>query len=92
MVEPAKRAASERCGQDEKSQAAGLRTGRQNTRAAGGDTTALRQADRFGGSQAAAIVGSQDESERPIRFRHSGLDPESSGALLDSGTPRVLEP
>ena len=40
----------------------------------------------------AALVG-----KRPIRFCHSGLDPESdhrecraSGAHLDSGTPRAL--
>ncbi len=38
--------------------------------------------------RAGAIVGSHDESKRPHRIRHSGLDPESSGAPMDSGFRR----
>ena len=38
------------------------------------------------------LVVSQYESKRPCRFRHSGLDPESSGVLLDSGFRRNDEP
>ena len=33
-------------------------------------------------------VVSRDESDEHHKFRHSGLDPESSGALLDPGFRR----
>ena len=45
-------------------------------------------ADKAVGSMKTALASSHDESDRPYRIRHSGLDPESSGAPLDSGFRR----